>query len=125
MGNELSILEDSQQALSNATCLHTAAEANQAISKMATAINQTLSESYPLLLPVMIGGVMLAGKLIPQLTFPLQPDYVHAIRYRSGTNSHELDRIKKPGKQIRDKTVLLIDDILDEGITLAAIIDYC
>ncbi len=123
MGREISI-EDSRAALARAELLYDKATVEQAIARMAAAMRQELQDTGPLLLPVMIGGVVLAGKLIPQLGFPLQVDYVHAARYR-GTSGGRLRWLKRPESPLRDKTVLLIDDILDEGVTLAAIIDYC
>ncbi len=125
MTEQQSIFEDSQKALENAELLHSTAEVEQAITRMADEITAKIEKSNPLLLPVMVGGVILAGKLIPQLNFPLQVDYIHATRYRSSTSGSSISWLKKPEKSLEDRTVLLIDDILDEGITLAAIIEYC
>jgi hypoxanthine phosphoribosyltransferase len=125
MSDQQAIFEDSQIALKNAELLYTADEVENAITEISTAITDTLKESNPLVLPIMLGGLVLAGRLIPQLNFPLQIDYIHATRYRGKTSGSELNWLKKPEKSLKDKTVLLIDDILDEGITLAAIIEYC
>jgi hypoxanthine phosphoribosyltransferase len=119
------IFAESQQALDKAECLYDSNEVEQAIARMADEISREIGQLDPLLLPVMIGGVVLAGRLTPLLNFPLQIDYIHATRYRSTTSGYDISWIKKPDKSLQDKTVLLIDDILDEGITLAAIIDYC
>jgi hypoxanthine phosphoribosyltransferase len=125
MTDEQAIFEDSQEALKNAELLYSAEEVERAITQMANEITSELQVSTPLVLPVMVGGVILAGKLIPQLNFPLQMDYIHATRYRSTTSGSTISWLKKPEKSLADKTVLLVDDILDEGITLAAIIEYC
>jgi hypoxanthine phosphoribosyltransferase len=125
MSDQQSLLEDSQNALDNAELLYSADEVENAIEEISISITNELKESNPLVLPVMIGGLILAGRLIPKLNFPLQIDYVHATRYRGEINGSELNWIKKPGKSLQDKTILLVDDILDEGITLAAIIEYC
>lgn len=125
MTDEQTVFDQSQEALKNAELLYSEKEVENAISKMADSITKELKNTNPLILPVMVGGVILAGKLISQLNFPLQMDYIHATRYRSGTSGSTIDWLKKPEKSLTDKTVLLIDDILDEGITLAAIIEYC
>jgi hypoxanthine phosphoribosyltransferase len=125
MSDQQSLLEDSQDALKNADLLHSADEVENAITEMSMAITNELKESNPLILPIMIGGLVLAGRLIPQLNFPLQIDYIHATRYRGKTSGSELNWLKKPEKSLQNKTILLVDDILDEGITLAAIIEYC
>lgn len=125
MTDEQAIFDESQKALENAELLYTAEEVEKAISEMANNITLELQNTNPLVLPVMVGGVILAGKLISLLNFPLQMDYVHATRYQSGTSGSNINWIKKPEKSLKNKTVLLVDDILDEGITLAAIIEYC
>ena len=117
--------EEAQTALEKADLLFNAEEIENAITKMATSITARLSNHNPLLLPIMNGGLVVGGKLIPQLNFPLQIDYLHATRYRGETSGSELHWLKKPVQTLKDRVVLLIDDILDEGITLSAIIDYC
>jgi len=117
--------EDAQAVLNDAELLYSAEDVEQVITSMAKAITEKLSGSVPLVLPVMNGGLVLGGKLIPQLNFPLQMDYIHATRYRGETSGSELSWLKKPESSLQDKIVLLIDDILDQGITLAAIVDYC
>lgn len=125
MTKQMISIEQSQDVLDNAELLYNAEDVEDAISTMAQSITEQLHKTNPLILPVMIGGVVLAGRLIPQLNFPLQIDYIHASRYRSTTSGNELSWVKKPDKSLQDRTILLIDDILDEGITLAAIIEYC
>lgn len=125
MTDQHKIFEDSQNALKNAELLYSSDDVEKAITRMANEITEKLENSDPLVLPVMVGGVILAGKLVTQLNFPLQMDYIHATRYRSSTSGSTISWLKKPEKSLEDKTVLLVDDILDQGITLAAIIEYC
>ena len=116
--------EQAQNVLDNAELLFNTEDVEAAITSMALAITAELTNSNPLVVPVMNGGLVLGGKLIPQLNFPLQMDYIHATRYRGKTSGSELHWLKKP-ETLTDRVVLLIDDILDEGITLAAIVEYC
>lgn len=125
MSDQQAIYDESQEALKNAELLYSAEQVENAITQMAEEITGQLADTNPLVLPVMVGGVILAGKLVSQLKFPLQMDYIHATRYRSSTSGSTISWLKKPEKPLTDKTVLLVDDILDEGITLAAIIEYC
>ena len=124
MNSNLITTEQAQNALDDAELLFNTEDVESAITSMAVAITAELSNSNPLVLPVMNGGLILGGKLIPQLNFPLQVDYIHATRYRGETSGKELHWLKKPDN-LTDRVVLLIDDILDEGITLAAIVEYC
>jgi len=93
----------------------------QAVARVAGEINAALGEEQPLLLAVMRGGVVFAGQLLPLLRFPLDFDYVDATRYGDATSGGGLDwRVDVP-EAVRDRTVLVVDDILDEGHTLAAV----
>lgn len=108
-----------------ARCLFTAEQVELAIDRMAVAIEEKLAASNPLLLCVLSGASMLTEKLRARLHFPLQVDSLHATRYREGTRGGELQWRKYPATDLADRTVLVIDDILDEGATLAGIVEYC
>jgi hypoxanthine phosphoribosyltransferase len=91
------------------------------VARVAREITAVLGEEQPLLLAVMRGAVVFAGQLLPLLHFPLEFDYLDASRYGKATIGGELDwRVDMPAG-VKDRTVLVVDDILDEGHTLAAI----
>jgi len=69
--------------------------------------------------------LIFAGALALAVSTDLEFDYVHATRYRGGTQGQDLHWIKAPSAKMSGRTVLLADDILDEGYTLRAIRDYC
>jgi hypoxanthine phosphoribosyltransferase len=96
-----------------------------AISAVTAAINADYQNGCPIVLSVMNGAVFFAGQLTPRLTFPLMLDYVHATRYQDGIEGKEVRWVVKPKATIKDQNVLLLDDILDEGHTLKAIVDEC
>ncbi len=118
-------VREMQQVLDEADCLRTEAEVELALDKMATDISNRLQQSNPLIFCVMNGGLIITGKLLPKLTFPLEAHYLHATRYRHETTGGILDWKVKPEASMAGRSVLIVDDILDEGTTLAAIIDYC
>ena len=72
---------------------------------------------------VMIGGLVPLGNLLHRLDFPLEVDYVHATRYRGDITGGDIHWKVRPSTNLAGRTVLVVDDILDGGITLAAIID--
>jgi hypoxanthine phosphoribosyltransferase len=113
------------EALANAELIYTASEVNEAVTRLAGEIAHVLAEAQPLVLCVMGGAVVFAGQLLPQLQFPLQFDYVQASRYRNGTSGHDLVWKVSPGNNVHGQTVLLLDDILDEGHTLLAVREKC
>ncbi len=107
--------------LAEAELIHSAQAVSLAIDRLAGEITARLREADPLVLTVMGGAVVFAGQLLPKLAFPLACDYVHATRYGNATAGGEMEWVADARTPVRDRTVLLLDDILDEGITLAAI----
>jgi hypoxanthine phosphoribosyltransferase len=118
-------LEEYQRVRQTAELLYPVPVIEQAISRLAAEITQALAESCPLVLTVLNGGIIFAGKLISQLDFALEIDSIQATRYRGRVEGGEVTWLKTPEIALKDRTVLLLDDILDEGITLAHIVDYC
>jgi hypoxanthine phosphoribosyltransferase len=109
----------------NARCLASIADIGRACDAQAHAITLSLRDTNPILLCVMTGGAVPLAMLLERLDFPLQVDYVHLTRYGLATSGGAISWIKRPPTSIRGRTVLLVDDILDHGITLAALIDEC
>jgi hypoxanthine phosphoribosyltransferase len=116
---------EAAEAWAHADLLHPAAAVESALDRMAAAISERLSDADPLLLTVMTGGVVPAGLLLPRLRFPLGLDYVHATRYRGQTSGGSLHWIQRPTQPLAGRVVLLVDDILDQGVTLAEIARDC
>ncbi|MDR9424555.1 MAG: hypoxanthine-guanine phosphoribosyltransferase [Marinobacter sp.] len=113
------------QVMADADCLVNEQQVDKAINTMAQAITDRLQDSNPLLFCVMNGGLILTGQLLTRLRFPVQAEYLHATRYRQETTGGILEWKLRPEADIQDRTVLIVDDILDEGTTLCAIADYC
>ncbi len=117
---------DFQGILSRAEQLHSAEDVAGALDRMAAEVRRDLEGRDPLVLAVMVGGMIPATWLIQRLSFPHQLDYVHATRYRGGTRGGPaLEWRASPRSDLRDRHVLVVDDILDEGPTLAAILGAC
>lgn len=109
--------------LANAELLYSAEVVQAAIRRVAADITARLGQRYPLVLSVMGGAVVFSGQLLPLLRFPLDFDYVHASRYGNATTGSELVWKVMPGESVKGRVVLVLDDILDQGHTLAAIRD--
>lgn len=112
-------------AIRDADCLYDYAVLSAAITEIGTAITAELQGEVPIFLTVMNGALIFAGALALTIQSDLEFDYVHATRYRGGMRGHELLWIKQPRLSLQGRTVLLADDILDEGYTLKAIRDFC
>jgi hypoxanthine phosphoribosyltransferase len=96
-------------------------EVQAALKRVAAQISERLAGSYPLVLVVMGGAVVFAGQILPLLRFPLDLDYVHASRYGAETRGAKIDWRVTPPAAVRGRAVLVLDDILDGGQTMAAI----
>jgi len=114
-----------QTILNQSTCLYNFTEINRALDQMAEEITARLQNSFPLLLCVMTGALIPTGHLVTRLNFPLEIDYIHATRYRGTTRGGDLHWLVEPRQSLKDRTVLIVDDIMDGGLTLSAIADYC
>ncbi len=98
-----------------------AARVQAALERLAREITARLAGRNPLVITIMNGGQVFAGQLLPKLAFALECSYVHVRRYGAGTEGGELVWIAGPHEPVKGRTVLLLDDILDEGRTLATI----
>jgi hypoxanthine phosphoribosyltransferase len=113
----LHVFQHSEQIVS-------ASEVTASIGRMAAAIRADVSEEFPLVLSVMGGAAVFTGMLLPHLDFPLEFDYIHLTRYRNTTKGGpDMQWRVAPAESVKDRVVLVLDDILDEGETMAAIRD--
>jgi len=115
-----------KDVLPHADCVHPRAVLDAAIARMAAEISRDYADGErPLFLTLMHGGMIFAAHLSVALSIDVEFDYLHATRYRGETSGGVLRWIKPPEVALRDRRVLLVDDILDEGKTLLAVRDYC
>ena len=112
--NPQSLLERSTQVASHA-------EVEAALDRMAEEINACYDGQRIVLIGVMTGAILPMAWLATRLKMPLTMDFVHATRYRGGLYGAELEYRVPPRLDLEGKQVLIVDDIFDEGNTLAAI----
>ncbi|MGB5305592.1 MAG: hypoxanthine-guanine phosphoribosyltransferase [Gammaproteobacteria bacterium] len=109
-----------------AIMLHGPEEVQRALDDMAVQIDAVLGDTLPVILCVLTGGIIPAGHILTRLSFPLEIDYLHATRYQGNTSGgDEVHWLCQPRVALTGRTVLVIDDILDEGHTLKTVLDYC
>lgn len=114
-----------KDALSRSVLVHDHATLQAAITRMGADIDRLLGGERAVFLTLMNGALVFAGSLALSIRTDLELDYVHATRYQGGTAGHELTWLRKPRVNLSGKTVLLADDILDEGRTLKAVREAC
>ena len=116
---------DPIQYLKQAELVHSEHVVSQAIAVIAAKLNQDYANKQPVVLSVMTGALFFTGQLLPKLLFPLTLSYIHATRYCGQLSGNIILWKVKPTDEMMGREVLILDDILDEGITLKAIVDEC
>jgi hypoxanthine phosphoribosyltransferase len=113
------------KVLAQAECLYDIEAVEAALDKLANQLNQHYANLNPLLLCVMKGALVTMGQLLPKLTFPLEIDYIHATRYGNSLNGGEVQWQHKPETELKNRHIILIEDIVDQGDTLNVLRRYC
>ena len=112
---------DPRALLENSRVLFNREEVQAAVQKMADEINLFYGDEPVVVISVLTGAIIPAAWLITRLKMPVQMDFVHATRYRGGLYGAELEYRVPPRLSLEGRNVLIVDDIFDEGNTLAAI----
>jgi hypoxanthine phosphoribosyltransferase len=118
-------LSKAQEIHSSADLLFDQDVVDQGIADLATRVAKDCEDDFPLVLCVMNGGLYLTGQLLRHWDFPMTVDYVHATRYRLATLGKDVLWKAYPQNEIRDRHVIIVDDIFDQGYTLEEVKSYC
>jgi hypoxanthine phosphoribosyltransferase len=113
--------QEAVRLLQEADLVCDAERVQREVSRMAREITKLLKDDFPVVLSVMGGAAVFTGQLLPQLAFPLEFGAIQVRRYNNDIQGRDIAWTLAPSDNVRDRTVLVVDDILDEGITLAAI----
>ena len=103
----------------------TETEIETALDHMAEQVQTRFEGKELLMLTVLNGGMIPASLLALRLKLPLEMDYLHASRYRGEAGGDKLTWHARPRAPMTGRHILVVDDILDEGPTLQAIVEYC
>ncbi len=101
------------------------AEVAAAFDRLAGAIAARLTGREPVLVAVLEGGRMAAAEISRRLIIPHVNDTLRVGRYGDGSRGGELRWHALPQTPLGGRAVVIVDDILDEGITLAAVVGHC
>jgi hypoxanthine phosphoribosyltransferase len=105
--------EEALRLLAEAELLHGPEAVREAVGRMAAAIDAKLREEFPVVLSVMGGAAIFTGQLLPMLKFPLEFGAIEVTRYNNDIQGREITWRLPPRDNVRGRTVLVIDDILD------------
>ncbi|TET43443.1 MAG: hypoxanthine phosphoribosyltransferase [Dehalococcoidia bacterium] len=100
-------------------------EIAKAIDRLAREINRDYQGKHPLLVSVLRGSFMFTADLIRQLDLPLELDFVRLSSYGTARESSGRVKVVQGTKTpVKDKDVLVVEDIVDTGITISFLLDY-
>ena len=99
-------------------------EVEKRIAEVAAMINRDYEGKEVHLICILKGGVFFTCELAKRLTVPVSMDFMSVSSYGSGTESSGVVRIVKDlDESITGKNVLIVEDIIDSGRTLAYLIE--
>jgi hypoxanthine phosphoribosyltransferase len=98
------------------------AQLQRRIRALARQITSHFKERDLVVVSLLNGTVLFLADLIRELALPLRLDFIGVSSYREGTRSRELIFTKELRLDVQGRDVLLLDDILDTGRTLAAVL---
>ena len=96
----------------------TAADVARAYERLMAALQAVIDSDDCVMLGVMLGGMMPTARLANRLHGDFALDYCQVGRYRGTERGGAPEWIQPPRCELRGRTVLIIDDIFDEGVTL-------
>lgn len=117
--------EQYQYVLEHAKQIYSKEDIDNAFDRLAKEVTEKLKDQNPLFVCVLNGAIIPTAELLKRLDFPLQLDHIHATRYQGKMRGSHLNIYAKPRIVMRDRIVVLVEDIIDTGKTLKEIVDYC
>ncbi len=106
-------------------CLFPRVEIEAAVSRLALEITPDYRGKNPLIIGILKGSFMFMADLVRLLDFPLEAEFVKLSSYGSGRRtSGRIKVVQGLRTAIKGRDVLVVEDIVDTGITIAFFLDY-
>ena len=100
-------------------------EIAKAVSRLAREIERDYQDKQPLLIGVLKGSFMFMADLIRQLDLPLDLDFIRVSSYDAARESSgKVEVVHETKTPVKDRDVLVVEDIVDTGITISFLLDY-
>ncbi len=95
------------------------------VSKLAAKISDDYHDKHPLLIGVLKGSFMFMADLVRRLDFPLEIDFIRLSSYGTGRESSgKIKVVQSLGTEVKGRDVLVVEDIVDTGLTTAFLLNY-
>lgn len=95
---------------------------SEAVKKIADSINKDLQKDLPVFLVVLNGSFMFAADLLKEVTIPCEISFIKVASYHGTTSSGTVTELIGLSEDISGRSVVIIEDIVDTGITLERLI---
>ncbi len=106
------------------TILFTRDEIEATVKKLAAEIRQDYHDKHPILIGVLKGSFMFLADLIRLLDFPLEVEFIRLSSYGGGKSPGKIKLVQGVQSKIKARHVLVVDDIIDTGLSTAFVLDY-
>jgi len=104
--------------------LFTAGKIQDRVASLAREISEDLRGSEIVALIVLKGALHFGSDLLRRLNVPATIDFVQARSYKGTESGGTVTMLARPTQDLRGKRVLIVEDILDTGVTARALIDF-
>ena len=105
--------------------LITRGKINQAVAKLAAEIRRDYRGKQPLLIGILKGSFVFMADLVRELGLPVEVDFVKLSSYGAGTKTSGKVKVVHGLKStIKGRDVLVVEDIVDTGLTVAFLMNY-
>jgi hypoxanthine phosphoribosyltransferase len=105
--------------------LITREEIQKKVAELAEELRKDYREKHPLLISTLKGSFVFLSDLIRKMDIPVEIDFVRLSSYGSGKKtSGEIKLVQEVKTPIRGRHVLVIEDIVDTGLTVRFLLDY-
>jgi len=105
--------------------LFTGQEIEAAVKHLAGEISQDYHDKHPLLIGVLKGSFMFMADLIRHLDFPLEVEFITLSSYGRGRSTPgKIKVVQGLRSKVRGRDIIVIEDIVDTGLSIAFLLDY-